>query len=46
VARLIFEMIRRQASQADIEAAAYAEGERVGLSRDDICSVAHWVARV
>jgi hypothetical protein len=40
---LIFRLIRRQASQAEIEAAAMAEGQRLGLSRDEICRVAVWV---
>jgi hypothetical protein len=44
LARLIFRLIRRQASQAEIEAAAMAEGQRLGLSRDEVCRVAVWVA--
>ncbi len=44
VAGLIFRMIRRRASQEEIEAAAVAEGERLGLSGDDVCKVARWVA--
>ena len=43
VARLLFRMIREQAPQGEIETAAYAEGERLGLSRDEICRVAIWV---
>lgn len=43
VAKLIFRLIRQRASQAAIEAAAFAEGERVGLSRDEVCRVARWV---
>jgi hypothetical protein len=41
---LLFRMIRRQASQGEIEAAAFAEGERHGLSRDEVCRAARWVA--
>jgi hypothetical protein len=44
VARLLFRMIRRQAGQVEIEAAAFAEGARLGLSRDEVCRVAIWVA--
>jgi hypothetical protein len=44
VAGLLFRLIRRGASQEEIETAAYAEGERTGLSRDDVCRVAIWVA--
>jgi hypothetical protein len=44
VARLLFRMIRRQATQREIEVAAFAEGDRLGLSRDDVCRVAIWVA--
>jgi hypothetical protein len=40
----LFRMIRRQASQEEIEVAAYAEGAREGLSRDEVCRVAVWVA--
>lgn len=42
---LLFRMIRRRATQADIEATALAEGERLGLSRDEVCRVATWVAQ-
>lgn len=44
LAGLLFRMIRRQASQAAIEAAAFAEGERAGMSRAEVCRVAIWVA--
>jgi len=44
VARLLFRMIRRQAGQSEIEAAALAEGGRLGLSCDEVCRVALWVA--
>jgi hypothetical protein len=44
LAKLLFDLIKRHASQAQIEAAAFAEGERTGLSRDEICRVAIWVA--
>jgi hypothetical protein len=45
LANVIFRMIRRHAGQAEIEAAAFAAGIRLGLSRDDVCQVARWVAR-
>lgn len=44
VARLMFRLIRRCAAQATIEAAAYAEGARLGLSRQEVIHVAKWVA--
>jgi hypothetical protein len=44
LSKLIFRMIRRQASQEVIEAAAFAEGLRLGLTREEVCSVATWVA--
>ncbi len=44
LARLLFRMIRRQAAQEEIQSAAFAEGMRLGLSRDEVCRVAQWVA--
>jgi hypothetical protein len=44
VSRLMFKLIERHRSQPEIEAAVFAEGSRRGLSRDEICRVAHWVA--
>jgi hypothetical protein len=44
LAGLLFRMMRQQVSQAEIEAAAFAEGARLGLSRDEVCSAARWVA--
>jgi hypothetical protein len=44
LAGLLFRMRRRQATQEAIEAQAFAEGARLGMSRDDVCSVAIWVA--
>ena len=44
VARLLFRLIRREATQNEIEAAVFAEGARLGLSRDEVCRVAQWVA--
>jgi hypothetical protein len=44
LARLLFRMVRQQAPQEEIEAAAFAEGERRGLTRDEVCQVACWVA--
>ncbi len=43
LAALIFRMIRRHASQKDIETAAMSKGARLGLSRDEVCRVALWV---
>jgi len=44
VARLIRKLIRSRASQETVEACAYAEGERLGLTRDDVNRVAVWMA--
>lgn len=44
LAGLLFRLIRRYAPQIEIEAAAFAEGERLGLSRAEVCDVATWVA--
>lgn len=44
LARLLFQLIRNQASQQEIETAAFAEGERLGLTREEVCRVASWVA--
>jgi hypothetical protein len=44
IARLMFKMIKQQRSQPEIEAAVFAEGSRRGLSREEVCHVAHWVA--
>lgn len=44
VAALIFRLRRREATQEEIEAAAYAEGERLGLTRAEVERVAVWVA--
>jgi hypothetical protein len=43
VAKLIFRLIRKQAPQETIEGAAFAEGERLGLTRGEVCDVARWV---
>lgn len=45
LATLLFKLIRRQAPQQEIETAAYAEGERRGLSRADVVAVAVWVVQ-
>jgi hypothetical protein len=45
VARVIFRLIREQASQAAIESAAFAEGQRQGLSRDEVRNVALWACQ-
>lgn len=44
MAALLFRMIRRQATQEEIETAAFAEGARLGLSNAEVCHVANWVA--
>jgi hypothetical protein len=44
LARLLFRLIREQATQEAIEAAAYAEGQRLGLTAAQVRGVAHWVA--
>jgi hypothetical protein len=44
LAGFLFRMIRWQATQAEIETSAYAEGDRLGLLRDEVCGVAIWVA--
>jgi hypothetical protein len=44
LARLIHQLIRSKASQETIEACAYAEGVRLGLSRDEVIRVAVWIA--
>jgi hypothetical protein len=44
IAVLLFRLIREQADQAAIEAAAFAEGDRLGLSRAEVCDVARYVA--
>jgi hypothetical protein len=44
MARLLFRLVRQRAPQADIEAEALAEGQRLGLSPADVCAVAAWVA--
>jgi hypothetical protein len=44
VAALIFRLVRHGAAQEVIEAAALAEGQRLGLSAEEVCRVARWVA--
>jgi hypothetical protein len=44
LAVLLFRLIKRRATQAEIETAAFAEGRRLGLTRDEVCRVAVWVA--
>lgn len=43
LAKLIFRLVRQQAPQAVIEASAFAEGLRVGMTRAEVIQVAHWV---
>jgi hypothetical protein len=45
VASVIFRLIRQQATQQEITAAAVAEGERQDLSRDEVCNVALWACQ-
>ena len=45
LARVIFRLVREQASQEAIESAAFAEGERQGLSRDEVRNVALWACQ-
>ncbi len=45
VVSVIFRLIRQQATQQEITAAAFAEGERQGLSRDEVCNVALWACQ-
>ena len=44
LAALLFRLIRRQATQQEIEAQAFAEGARLGLSRGEVVQVTKWVA--
>jgi hypothetical protein len=44
LAGMIFRMMRAGIGQTAIEAAARAEGERLGLSWPEICQVATWIA--
>jgi hypothetical protein len=44
LAALLFRLIRQRAPQEEIERQAYAEGERLGLSRAEVIRVANWVA--
>jgi hypothetical protein len=43
LARVIFNLTRRRASQEEIVAQARAEGERLGLTWAEVCRVAVWV---
>jgi hypothetical protein len=43
LAGLLFRLVRDRTSPADIEAQALAEGERLGLTPREVCSVARWV---
>ena len=45
LAGTLFKLIRKQALQQEIETIAFTEGERLGLSRDEVCRVATWVAK-
>ena len=44
LAKLIFSMVRREAPQEAIEASAFAEGLRLGMSRAEVIDVASWCA--
>lgn len=43
MAKLLFRLIKRRTAQADIEAAAYAEGITLGLSKSEVIQIANWV---
>jgi hypothetical protein len=43
VAKAIFKKLRQLADQGEIEAAAYTCGFMNGLTREEVCAVAHWV---
>jgi hypothetical protein len=44
LAKIIFHLIREDVDQEEIEARAFAEGTRLGLSRSEVIGVAVWVA--
>ena len=44
LAKVLFRLLRDQAEQDAIEAAAISFGNENGLTRDEVCSVAVWVA--
>ena len=44
LARLLFRLVKRDTPQAAIETAAFADGARLGLSRQEVINVARWVA--
>ncbi len=44
IAALLFRLIRERVPQEKIEAAAYAEGTRQGLTPWEVCEVSRWVA--
>jgi hypothetical protein len=44
VARMIYRHIDRGSSQTEIEAAAFAEGRRRGVTRDEVCRISQRVA--
>ena len=44
LAKLIFDLARRSASQEAIEAFSFAEGQSLGLSRAEVIEVATWCA--
>jgi hypothetical protein len=44
LAGFLFKLVRQQASQEDIQAQAFEEGARLGLSTNEVCRVAQWVA--
>ena len=45
LSKLLFKMIRLQKAQNQIEETAFAEGQMLGLSRDEIKQVAGWVVQ-
>jgi hypothetical protein len=41
--RIMFQLIRRQAPQQEIENISLQEGARLGFSPDEVCKIAQWV---
>jgi hypothetical protein len=44
LSKILFRMIREQSPQEAIETAAYDEGAKLGLSQQEVCRIARWVA--
>lgn len=43
LSRFIFDMVRRKVDHKDMEAQSFEKGAALGLSKEDVCSVAQWV---